>query len=643
MSTQDYSPRDGAIIHKVSKAYEVSSQWTLAVSFNPAPLFEAANHLKTLEEKIEQEAKTTGEYGLSNDEFDQLRSSLREVFTTSQEAFNFLYPSRPKRAIFGFGGTILQYTLGVAKDSDVQDLATRVEFLESQDHEALNLLSDQLTIINETNIQAYKNKNQLEKLKSTTIDLAQAIDKIKNTTLSIEHRTKSTVHAFVMITTLKESALNLRFALSEFKESFQLLIQNQLHEYFLHPSHYLKALTRISSVLPHNLEFLYDTQRVNMYKWYQLVNVKVGITKKGIIHIFIEIPLMEKGVSYNIFEIIPFPAKINDNEKLFRILDLHQKFLVVSHDETAFLSIAEKKEISYKQIDSQTNIIEIDTPLYSSEKESCVFSLYKEMYKIVNNTCSFKITNNPQNMFVKIEKNVWLFIVFERTRVIWTCPSTINVKDFPKHIDKTGQLQITYPCSVRIGDRIIKSVYKGNSTSNESINFNFSVNPEMHLGLIDQHNNSTSITEEIQKILEGPNHHDLAGIKEGMKVHLLRGKLQKARTEINNRHHTWIKETSIFTTLSVLAGVAIIGAALAILIYRKVKNSETKLQESLTTPPMALVETIIQKVSRLGIPSKERMKAPPPSPPRTLAPSPKTIPIQETKDGYLRSITVASD
>ena len=67
------------------------------------------------------------------------------------------------------------------------------------------------------------------------------------------------------------------------------------------------------------------------------------------------------------------------------------------------------------------------------------------------------------------------------TKVKWSCPSPINVKNFTKSINAVGILTIPNLCKAEINNKILRATFRGQSRINGiNISFNISAPPDHH-------------------------------------------------------------------------------------------------------------------------------------------------------------------
>lgn len=256
----------GVVIRHFSSAYEISSHWTIGTTINAGDIFKAIDHTEEMANSIAETAKQHQYYGYREEDFAGKIGKIRQVLVRKADVLQYISNSRPRRALLDFGSTILKYTIGVAKDSDVQILNDRMSVLENSNSAAIDLQAKQLSLVNETMVTARENKERLDQLIMTSLQLSEQIDIIRNETVQNKTKTKAYLHVMLVLDSLIMTTAALEIALTQFQTGVKELSQGNLPEYFVHPNQYLSILRKIQADLPDSLDFLHETNELQLYK-----------------------------------------------------------------------------------------------------------------------------------------------------------------------------------------------------------------------------------------------------------------------------------------------------------------------------------------------------------------------------------------
>lgn len=598
--TAAFTFHQGAIFKEPLTAYEVSNFWTVSFRYSFTELFQTADHLNDITNATIKHAHENSSGLYSKEEVDtllRLRSDTTHLVTT----LYYLMPSSQKRGLFDLGGTILQYTLGTAKDTDVQDLITRVSTLEAQDKEASMNLLDNLSILNETSARSFRNREQLAKLQLISTELASTL---QNTSTILQNRLQivsNQFHIFLTFQLISEAYTELHTQLSDHILALRQLSKGFLSPTFFPPEFIIQSLTNISKALPYPLETLYLPSLQFLDHWYSVIDIHAVISGPGNLHLLLHFPLKRISEYFQIYSVQTFPVPVQNSSNLFRTIHLEHSFFILSHDQQSYRSIASLQDVNFKTLHDGSNVIRFSQPRFHVNRPNCLLNLFFNRNDSLEAVCDITIHKLLEPYFSYLDVNRYFYVMPAQEQIKWTCPSIINIKNFPTSLRGHGTLSVPPLCSCQILDVILTSSFSKKTDAPVLVEHflftapapavlsNNSLPPGHVTALLDQliEDSSPSLQDEAQT---------------GVRLQRLQGRI---RNEVELHSGKMVRAATDYTigTVTLILVVSAIGGAVLCI------RSRRSLHHTIRSTEKTMADSIVRQAERLEevrtVPSEE--------------------------------------
>jgi hypothetical protein len=458
---------NGLMFKKMGYVYTYEQSWKI-ITMIPEEKFTSEqkfiktriNDIKMLQNSVGSENKNIL---IVMEEFERLNDVIKEINTIVTEE----RPKRQKRALFPFGGTLVEWILGNPDKYTVQEMLSQIENNKLKNNITDYFVRNQ-TIYMGKLIEAIENKNL--RVNAEIVKLIDSIKYLASNFSELVLREEQTTELNTLTQHL--TLVIIRYMNYQNKLLDHILSRDLVHiDPELIPLNFLKNTIdsiekslKIDQMLPWSV-----LEKPQILEWYRSIPMRTSVVNKNVILEFI-IPIVSRSRK-EIFESIPTPVP-RDN------------LLMYIHPTAPYIITNEiRNEIGYldqSDLDkcwqlSDTNFVCAGTfPIYNKQNQYmyCELALLLKTEDDINN-CIIK-TIPQRDLFIKIKNSDQFYFVFiNKTHATKTCGEKVN--DIV--LEGTGLITINESCNImnskfRIASQSIDILYK----QNEYISSNFKIN-----------------------------------------------------------------------------------------------------------------------------------------------------------------------
>lgn len=423
---------NGLMFKTMGNVYSYEQSWKIVTviseeKFKEEQIFieSRINDLKKLNDK-----NTNKNVNFVLEEFERLNNVIKEINSIVLDE----KPTRIKRAIVPFGGTLVEWILGNPDEYTLKEIIKQIEE-NRQNNIQTDLIIKNQTIYMQKLIEAIEEKNSLV---NTEIEkLVHSIQFL--TSIAIKEERNGEINALTQALTL----VIIRYLNYQNKLLTHILSRDLIRiDPELIPISFLRTILeeiqgkiKNEFMLPWNL-----WENGKAVEWYKTIPMKTSIVDKNVVLEFI-IPVISR-IKKELYEVISTPV-------------LRENTLVYIHPTTPYIITNEiKNEIGYlEQSDldkcwrlmGKDYICTNNFPIYNAQNKYvyCELAILLKSNSELNN-CIVK-TIPKKDLFIKIkDSDQYYFVLLNKTHATQNC----NGKNENIELEGTGILTINESCSI---------------------------------------------------------------------------------------------------------------------------------------------------------------------------------------------------
>ena len=241
------------------------------------------------------------------------------------------HPTRVKRALLPFVGDALSSLFGTATTTEIQDILSRVNELDSSRNDFVNVIDSTVTMVNQTIVDVSVNRQTINRLTNVT-DLLSDKYADSYTVAMLEIEMESMFDDLILTTRdFRRAVLNLETILS-------LAENGILPRSLVPPSRLTKILTEIQKKLPLDLALPFPPSDTDSY--FSVSHTQTMRTT-GKISVLVTIPLISVKDQFRVYQIfnIPVPKSSGNRTLVANYETENVKYVALSEDSMRFMSI----------------------------------------------------------------------------------------------------------------------------------------------------------------------------------------------------------------------------------------------------------------------------------------------------------------
>lgn len=348
--------------------------------------------------------------------------------------------SRKKRALINALGSIIKSITGNLDQNDAEYLDNNINILKQNQDNLKFVLEKKMTLLDKSISyfqESIKNISHNQKILESRIN--QIIDTIH--TVEIEETNIFEFYRiYVVFSQISMYYQNIYDTLENIGNAINFAKLNTFHSSIINTNSFLNELKFINENL--NSEKLpFEPIMENILRLENTLNIK-SYVKNNEIFFIIEVPLVEKQ-PYDLFKLFPLPIRFNKDK--YKLIVPNFEYLLINDIHFGY-SNQPCKRISLT--DFLCNHIHSEN-YYSNTP--CEVQLLKYQNNISD--CNTILVNINNMQIQNIDENKWILITNNNVIGIEQCEDKQNKILF----NGTYLLELGFPCSLKLGDVIIKS------------------------------------------------------------------------------------------------------------------------------------------------------------------------------------------
>lgn len=362
-----------------------------------------------------------------------------------------VHGTRYRRGVFDGIGSLSKFLFGTMDNADAEKIYSRLQALETDDKQNLELIKEQVSLIKsnyETNNKVLEEFSlNLDTFKVYVSDIITAFNSTLNTVIL---ETNSLINRI----TLNEAATNIIIHLEEIEHQINSLyiILNSLSNGHLHPL--ILSYQQISSTITnlHNSQPLHESIQ-NPFLVQQIATVE-SVQAYETIFCKITVPLVRREW-FSLKKVYPLPIPKDGITAHYEIL---HDYLVTDDGASIFIPLHDNElktctKVSLK-ITSQTLVCQFTVPIYTSAEDHCLLLLYKG-WPEANQVCNTVPMLQEHNTIIKmVTENSWLYIFPAEMTVNIECSEFKTVLK----LEGRGILNLKPNCKATIGNILLTTI-----------------------------------------------------------------------------------------------------------------------------------------------------------------------------------------
>ena len=340
--------------------------------------------------------------------FTKLQTEISEL-TTAQNSILFSYgdirtlnPSRDKRSLIPFVGKALQFLFRTMTESDLSKVRKNVTTLSANQQEIAHILEDSISILNTSRVQISENRDNINELSETLLQLDGKLDKItrtfENQVVKLEEFVQIYLQLDLMIVQVKGMIINGRMYMEHLSSQLDMLSLGHVSPSIITPKNLKKLLLEMQSKLPYHLTLPEDPIK-NLWKYYQSLTCTTVLDEDKIL-VIVSVPLLDRNTTFEIYKVcnapLPYynqsiPAQLQPDivaqykiETFALAINAEKtKYMLLNSDE---LNHCSTSLLSYCSIHSSV------FPVTLSER--CIVNLFMNNLEVIETVCQKEIIPN---------------------------------------------------------------------------------------------------------------------------------------------------------------------------------------------------------------------------------------------------------
>ena len=341
-------------------------------------------------------------------------------------------PSRRKKALLPFVGSVYSVLFGLTTDSDLIEVRQAVNDLSSNQQKIRHVVNQSLTVMNKTREEVIENRIRINEIQNGIIKLSIYLDNFINNTSNKINGLTQFLHFYIKLNTLVSNAQELVVELVQHFEDLgrqvDSLSTGKLTPGVISPQALRNALIEIGLHLPTMLQLPMNPQD-DLWTFYQTVKCDTIIDNNKIL-IMLNIPLINQAEKMDIYKVInlplPFYESNGDKSKkeessMIAYYNLETKLFAIDHSRTRYSLLT--PEIESRCVHGNAGFCQFIEPLYPVNLSPyCIITLFVGNSENIKDRCTVKVRPNSILPVAKhVKKGLWVIALNKPLVFTFTC------------------------------------------------------------------------------------------------------------------------------------------------------------------------------------------------------------------------------
>jgi hypothetical protein len=364
---------------------------------------------------------------------------------------------RKKRGLFNFIGQISHSLFGILDSDDEEFFNQKISQLEGDQSDMIKLAKEQMVVVKSTLKSVNRTLNDVSK---NELILEKGLQDIKNFVNEENGEIKRKYTYTSMLVMLNDHAIQLQRALEEVKDEYNIIIQSCLsakggiiQPQVLSPSHMIEILKSSQDSFPRDLQVPVPLSDAYAYLLINILSIDVYMVGNNLVYI-VRIPLATHYV-YDVYKVLPFPIKINNTKTKYTFIQPEKEYILIDSTKQYYVKFGHEDIRKCKRMSSKQIICEQDFPLLISHSASDCEVLMLQPIRTVPKTCTQRILELKETLWIPLKDNSWIYVAPEMTRMTVLC-SDQNSTDM--ELEGSGILTFLADCTGYGDQAMIRSL-----------------------------------------------------------------------------------------------------------------------------------------------------------------------------------------
>ena len=440
--------RENAVFVKTNDVSWTRSTWTVAMTLDLRAYQDFMNNLtRDVDEVLRFARRIHTKYDNGHtDNYVTLISSLegevQQLFSMHQELFSMYTKNkfaRPKRGLFNFFGSVLQFLTGTATESDIASVRRSIKKVSRRQEIISHVIEDSITVLNVTRETAVTNRNAIKAI-ITAVDnldhkLGETLTKIEDKLARVDTFYQAYLHLDFTIQELREIVLKGSLLYDHLQIQLNALSLSHLTPSVIQPFELTKILKEIRSNLPPLLKLPFNIEN-DIWQYYKYTSCS-GIVDENQIVMILKLPLLHELERFEIYKVVNIPLPIL-NSSLFELgnsrvnlmsFQLEGMGLAINKERTRYAILSQDELISCSNLG--INYCQIKSAIYAAGLSTdCVINLFLQNKAEINKYCQRVIHTGqrlPKAQY--IGQGAWIIVNTRSLRFALTCTNNTLVRE----------------------------------------------------------------------------------------------------------------------------------------------------------------------------------------------------------------------
>lgn len=392
------------------------------------------NKYGTLKENIKNQTDYKREFHNSYIIIDNLKQKINDRLIQILPT-----QSREKRALINALGSIIKSITGNLDHDDAERIDNNIDMLKQNQNDLKISLNKQMTLLSKSidNFQEIiKNVSHNQEI------LEYRVNQIIETINKVEIKEANLFEFFrihMILSQITTFYQNIYDILENIETAISFAKLNTFHNTIVNTNEFLVELRSLNQKLTFE-KLPFEPTSENILNIENTLEIRSYVKNKEIVFV-IEIPLVEKQ-NYNLFQLFPLPTR---HDKYFKIIVPNFEYLLIN-DKNFGYSNQPCKRILFNEF--------LCSHIHSEnfyKNIPCEVQLLRYEHNISN--CNSLYIDFDNIQLQNIDDNKWILVTNSDVIGIETCVNTQNKVLF----NGTYLLELSFPCSLRLGDIVIKT------------------------------------------------------------------------------------------------------------------------------------------------------------------------------------------
>ena len=373
---------------------------------------------------------------------------------------------RKKRAIFDFGGKILNFLFGTLTQNDLDIVQKHISTLETNQQNIVHVLEDSLTILNMSRIEIAENRHSINEILTTLSKINNKIDNVteelSSQIIEVENFLQMYLKLDLIVEELKQTMQNALIYLENLKMQMSMLSSEKLSPLIISPMKLKATLQDIASKLPRAFR-LPDNINTNLWKYYTYLKCATIVSNNQII-IIVSIPILDFSSKFEVYNVHTFPVALANTSHAGMTAQIDSDISIIAFNKER------TKYILLNHIEAQDcsspwqRFCEFQSPVYSvGQGRRCIVHMFLNQKENIKTYCKTNVKFDTVLPFaVFVGHNHWLIATPQPLQFSIVCHNNNSVTSVQMN-PPVGILQVKTSCVASNGLLSLISPFDGRS------------------------------------------------------------------------------------------------------------------------------------------------------------------------------------